>query len=78
MRRLRETGFAISFVIDNANGIPVTTLRLDPRLLAKLLTESYPGEPIMAEDPELAPPAAVDNKCSGKPGNDPPLSALTR
>jgi len=48
------TAFAISFVIDNANGVPVTTLRLDPRLLAKLLTESYPGVAAVAdEDPEI-------------------------
>jgi hypothetical protein len=37
------TGFAISFLIDDPQGNPVTTLRLDARLLAKLLTESYPG-----------------------------------
>jgi len=37
------TGFAITFDIDNAAGQPVTSLRLDARLLAKLLTESYPA-----------------------------------
>jgi hypothetical protein len=47
------TGFAISFVIDNAAHQPVTTLRLDPRLLAKLLTESYPGLLVNENDPEL-------------------------
>jgi len=40
---LAETGFAVSFVIDNAHGLPVAHLRLDARLLAKLMTESYPG-----------------------------------
>jgi ABC-type phosphate transport system substrate-binding protein len=56
------TGFAVSFVIDGASGKPVTTLRLDPRLLAKLLTESYPGVPDVAEgDPELL------HKCPGVP-----------
>ncbi len=50
------TGFAISFIIDNAAGQQVTTLRLDARLLAKLLTESYPGGSIGeygGADPEL-------------------------
>jgi hypothetical protein len=37
------TGFAISYVIDNGNGTPYTKLQLDPRLLAKLMTESYYG-----------------------------------
>ncbi|MGA2529214.1 MAG: hypothetical protein ABSG36_08660 [Acidimicrobiales bacterium] len=49
------TGFAISYVIDGANGQPYTRLRLTPLLLAKLLTESYPAElPIQEEDPALA------------------------
>jgi len=38
------TGFAIVFDIVNQFGKPYTTLRLDARLLAKLLTESYPAE----------------------------------
>jgi len=36
------TGFAISYIIDDADGNPFQSLRLTPRLLAKLLTESYP------------------------------------
>ena len=49
------TGFAISYAIDGANGQPYTTLRLTPLLLAKLLTESYPGDSFMEEeDPALA------------------------
>jgi hypothetical protein len=57
-----ETGFAISFVIDNSHGQPVTRLRLDPRLLAKLLTESYPGFVDIADnDPELL------HSCPGVP-----------
>lgn len=47
------TGFAISFVIDNSANQPVTTLRLDPRLLAKLLTESYPGISVAKDDPDI-------------------------
>lgn len=37
------TGFALTFKIDDASGKPVTDLRLTPRLIAKLLTESYPA-----------------------------------
>jgi hypothetical protein len=49
------TGFAITYVIDGANGQPYTKLRLTPRLLAKLLTESYPAVlPVQEEDPALA------------------------
>ncbi len=39
------TGFAIVFDIVNQFGKPYTTVRLDARLLAKLLTESYPAIP---------------------------------
>jgi hypothetical protein len=35
------TGFTISFSIDGTDGNPVTTLKLTPLLLAKLLTDSY-------------------------------------
>jgi hypothetical protein len=38
------TGFAISYTIDNDAGGEVTNLRMTPRLLAKLLTQSYPEE----------------------------------
>ncbi len=49
------SGFAISYDIDGANGRPYTSLKLTPLLLAKLLTESYPGELFMKqEDPALA------------------------
>jgi hypothetical protein len=37
------TGFAVVYVIDNAKGVQYFHLRLDARLLAKLLTESYPA-----------------------------------
>jgi hypothetical protein len=37
------TGFSIAFTIDDSNGNQLRTLRLTPRLLAKLLTESYPA-----------------------------------
>jgi hypothetical protein len=49
------TAFAITYDIDGANGQPYTSLKVTPRLLAKLLTESYPGELFMKlEDPALA------------------------
>ena len=49
------TGFAIVFNVDDANGHEVTTLRLTPRLLAKLMTESYPAiNAIVQEYPALA------------------------
>ena len=38
------TGFAIVFDVVNQFGKPYTTVRLDARLLAKLLTESYPAD----------------------------------
>ncbi|MBV9872296.1 MAG: hypothetical protein JO214_16925 [Frankiaceae bacterium] len=44
------TSFAITYSIDGADGQPYTKLRLTPRLLAKLLTESYPSElPVQQE-----------------------------
>jgi len=59
---IAATGFAIGFVIDNPAGQQVATLRLDPRLLAKLLTESYAGNNYIADnDPELL------HKCPGVP-----------
>ncbi len=52
------TGFAVSFVVDEpGNAGERTTLRLDARLLAKLLTQSYPasdmgrGHPGMGSNP---------------------------
>jgi len=44
------TGFAISFVADDANKKPVATLKLNPRLLAKLLSESYWGRLALQQD----------------------------
>ena len=38
------TGFAVSFTIDDADKQHLHRLRLTPRLLAKLLTESYPAD----------------------------------
>ena len=49
------TGFAITYAIDDAHGKPYPQLRLTPRLLAKLMTESYPAVPDVRNfDPPLA------------------------
>ena len=49
------TGFGIVYSIDDAQGRPYTQLKLTPRLLAKLLTESYPAiNAIKSEDNQLA------------------------
>ena len=64
------TGFAIAFSVDDAKGERVADLRLTPRLLAKLLTESYPA--INAMKQEYQP-------LSGNPLNislDPEFQAL--
>ncbi|MER7005136.1 hypothetical protein ABT297_19090 [Dactylosporangium sp. NPDC000555] len=39
------TGFAISYVMDDKNHNEYKSLKLNPRLIAKLLSESYPGRP---------------------------------
>jgi hypothetical protein len=65
---IATTGFTVGFVLDNFEGAEVTTLNLTPRLLLKLLTQSYtakaPGiethpaisaNPVWwGDDPELA------------------------
>jgi ABC-type phosphate transport system substrate-binding protein len=60
------TGFAIVYDIDNAAGRPYGALRLDARLLAKLLTESYSsnatmqGEDTALRNPSTSKPNPVD------------------
>jgi hypothetical protein len=44
------TGFAISYAVDDKNGNEYTSLKLTPRLLAKLLTESYPALPSVQQE----------------------------
>ncbi|HJQ04815.1 MAG TPA: hypothetical protein VJ872_05195, partial [Nocardioides sp.] len=49
------TGFAIAYNVDGADGQPYDQLRLDARLLAKLLTQSYQGESeTLTPNPDLA------------------------
>lgn len=43
------TGFAIAYDVDGPDGNQVGHLNLDPRLLAKLLTESYPDQPFIKD-----------------------------
>jgi hypothetical protein len=70
------TGFAIVFDIVNQFGKPYTTVRLDARLLAKLLTESYPAETAIQDDD-----TALQNPTTHKPNplnmaEDPEFQAL--
>ncbi|MDT4942988.1 MAG: hypothetical protein QOJ34_3077, partial [Pseudonocardiales bacterium] len=51
------TGFSIGYQMDTADGHEYTKLRLTPRLLAKLLTESYPAIQAI-HDGWATPPAA--------------------
>ena len=47
------TGLVVAFQIDDAQGRPVTSLRLNARLVAKLITASYRtgGDPAVANNP---------------------------
>jgi hypothetical protein len=59
------SGVAVAFQIDDANGVPVRKMRLNQRLVAKLITASYR----VADDPNVV----------GNPGNlfnDPEFKAL--
>ncbi|MET0523242.1 MAG: hypothetical protein ABWZ91_00450 [Nocardioides sp.] len=79
---LSITGLVVAFQIDDANGRPVSDLRLNPRLVAKLVTGSYRsgGNPAVIDNPvnifrdhefrELNPDV---NWPGGAPGNHPLL-----
>ena len=59
------SGVSIAFQVDDANGVPVHTMRLNQRLVAKLITASYR----VADDPNVV----------GNPANlfnDPEFKAL--
>ncbi|KAA2255649.1 hypothetical protein F0L68_28045 [Solihabitans fulvus] len=47
------TGFAVSFVLDDQNGNEVTSLRLNARMLAKLITQSYNAAGVGASHPTI-------------------------
>lgn len=64
------SGFAIAVDIDDAAGQPLDSVKLDARLLAKLLTMSYPAQQIVK---------SVDPALAGNPLNmsvDPEFTAL--
>jgi hypothetical protein len=70
------TGFAIVFDIVNQFGKPFTLMRLDARLLAKLLTESYPADSGVQREY-----TALHNPATGQPNplnmaEDPEFQAL--
>jgi len=70
------TGFAVVFDIVNKSGQSYTTLRLDARLLAKLLTESYPSNTYIQQNYK-----ALQNPTTHQPnplniGHDPEFQAL--
>jgi len=44
------SGFAIAFLVDDAKHQEVTELKLNARLLAKLMTMSYPALPLIRDD----------------------------
>lgn len=44
------TGFSISYTVDGEDLAPYRKLRMTPRLLAKLLTESYPGLDLVKDE----------------------------
>ena len=50
------TGFGVAFVADDAKGKQVNKLNLDARLLAKLITESYPDTPSVQASWEITNP----------------------
>ena len=67
-------GFAISYDIDKGDGEPYHSLKLTPRLLAKLLTQSYlgavPGNyyPTPAPTPLMPDPKGYMARFAGNPG----------
>ena len=62
---LAVSGFAIAYVIDNGDGLQYTRLRLDPRLLAKLMTESYYGTNNVRSNWQITgePPGSGPDQC---------------
>jgi hypothetical protein len=71
------TGFGIAFDIDNDNQKQVVHLNLDARLLAKLLTESYPAETFVKDGypPTHSGVATLSNNPLNL-GDDPEFQAL--
>jgi hypothetical protein len=73
------TGFAISYVIDDSSGHAYTSLRLNPRLLAKLLSESYWALPELQHNFAALPPSDPYHVMASNPQDlsvDPEFIAL--
>ena len=64
------SGFAIAFNIDDETGHPVAQLKLTPRLLAKLMTQSYASNPTLSGEYAGVKGNPLDL------GNDPEYKAL--
>ena len=80
------TGLVVAFQIDDANGRPVTSMRLNARLVAKLITASYRsgGDPAVANnpvnlfrDPEFLKLNPGVHWPGGAPGNHPLFGDLS-
>jgi hypothetical protein len=70
------SGFGIAFDIDNSHHQPVGKLNLDPRLLAKLLTESYPAQGFVQSEYPLTNGVATLSKNPLTLPDDPEFEAL--
>ncbi|OLB79969.1 MAG: hypothetical protein AUI14_08670 [Actinobacteria bacterium 13_2_20CM_2_71_6] len=73
------TGFAVSYAIDDKAKHPYTDLKLNPRLLAKLLSESYWALPGLGTDFAALPPDDPHHALATNPQDlsaDPEFQAL--
>lgn len=70
------SGFAIAFVIDDAKSHEITKLKLNARLLAKLLTMSYPAFSTISEAWSRLPKYAAQSKNPLDIVKDPEFEAL--
>jgi hypothetical protein len=63
---IAATGFVVSFDVDDQAGNPVSSLKLTPRLLAKLLTESYPSLNTLKSDAKALAAAPPDGSTAAQ------------
>ena len=80
---IAATGFVIAYLVDDAHGHEFTNLKLTPRLLAKLLSESHSSDPsVRAEFKAAAADPNVGDQYQGMAANpwnvanDPEFQAL--
>ncbi len=57
---LANTAISVAFLIDDQSGLPIHQLRLNARLMAKLLTQSYSGAP-PGQPASFVPASVVGN-----------------